>query len=251
MPKNDYIGTFQDGRIEMNIEHDKYYLNLWIQQKEAGFSQEIVSKIRFDADVKDDRCVKAFQEIKDWLEANYKMYQYKKDNGVKYGEHELFYWANWETPERYWTIDFNEILSFEKRIELMQQIVKHIESNYSDISGYIYLQYKNCMDWDLANEYILNLDVDYSNVPFDQLRAIFYFQFTGGWKYLNKENANKLIDIQQELFKGLEDKKVVFNGIKGTLKKIDNNGGYGVFKPRATRTYQKIGLNNIISLSAQ
>ncbi|HCF37831.1 MAG TPA: hypothetical protein DER56_01955 [Thermosipho africanus] len=172
-------------------------------------------------------------------------------NGVKYGEHELFYWASWETPEAHWTIDFNEDIPFEKRIELMQQIVWHIENKYQNISGFINLQYKNCMNWDFVNKYVSNLDVDYNNIPFDQMRAIFDFQFTGEWKYLSKENSSKLIGIQQTLFKILENKKIVFNGIKGTLKKIDDNGGYGVFKPRARKTYYKIGLNNIASLEMQ
>jgi len=231
----------------MEIKHDKSYLNLWDGQRKAGFTQEIANKIVFDADIRDNRCIESFQIIKDWLEDNFKMYQYKKDNGVKHGEHELFYWASWENPERYWTIDFNEKLSFNKRIELIKQIEKYLMDNYSEISGFIRLQYQNCMDWNLVNEYVSTLEIDYNNIPYEKLRAIFYFQFND-WRNLIKDNAEKLLNIQQELLKTLEDKKVIFNGIKGTLKKIDNYGTYGVFKPRATRQYYKIGLNNIETL---
>lgn len=231
----------------MEIKHDKSYLNLWEDQKNAGFTVEVVDKIKFDADIRDNRCIEAFQEIKDYLENNYKMYQYKKGNGLKHGEHELFYWASWQTPERYWTIDLNENLSFKKRTELLEQIIKYLEDNFSDINGNVCLQYKNCMDWDLVNKYISQLEVDYNNLPYNKLRAIFYFQFND-WKYLTKENANKLIDIEQHLFISLEGKKVIFNDIKGTLKKVDNYGTYGVFKPRAKRSYYKIGFSNINSL---
>ena len=231
----------------MEIKHDKSYLNLWADQSNAGFTRELANKIVFQADVRDNRCIVAFQTIKDWLEDNYKMYQYKKGNGVKYGEHELFYWASWDTPERYFTIDFNEVLSFDKRIELLEQIESYIVNNLSNIGGFIRLQYKNCMDWDLVNEYVLQLEIDCNNIPYDKLRAIFDFQFTGDWKYLTKENALKLYNIQQELLKNLEGKKVIYNGIKGTVKKV-NNGGYGVFKPRATRTYYPIELKTIKEL---
>lgn len=232
----------------MEIKHDKSYLNLWGDQRNAGFTREFADKIRFDADTRDNRCMVAFQEIKDYLEKNYKMYQYKKDNGVKHGEHELFYWASWDTPDRYWTIDLNKRLSFEKRIELLEQIIKYLEDNFSDISGNIYLQYKNCMDWDLVNKYISELEIDYNNLPYNKLRAIFDFQFTGDWEYLTKENADKLYNIQRNLFENLEGKKVIFNGIKGTLKKVSSYGEYGVFKPRTKKTYYKIGLNNIKTL---
>jgi hypothetical protein len=231
----------------MKIIHDRYYLNLWAEQREAGFTQEIANKIVFDADMKDNRSIEAFQTIKDWLEDNFIMYQYKKDNGVKYGEHELFYWVSWQTPERYWTIDFNENLSFDRQIELLNQIVKYLEDNFSNVSSTVRLQYKNCMDWNLVNNYVSNLVVDYSSLPYEKLKAIFHFQFND-WKNLSKDNADKLLNIQQELLQSLENKKVVYNGIKGTLKKIDNYGTYGVFKPRATRQYLKIGLGYIDSL---
>lgn len=231
----------------MNIKHDKSYLNLWGDQRDAGFTKETIGKIVFDANIKDNRCITAFQTIKDWLEDNYKMYQYKKDNGIKHGEHELFYWASWQTPEGHWSIDLNERLSFDKRIELIDQIVKYLKDNYSDICGEIRLQYKNCMDWDVVNEFITDLEIDYNNIPYNKLRPIFDFQFTGDWKYLSKNNIDRLYYIQKEIFKKLEGKKVVFNGIQGTVKKIGEDN-YGVFKPRATRTYYKLDMGNIKSL---
>lgn len=231
----------------MEIKDNKSYLNLWIEQKEAGFTREIVSKIVFQADLRDNKCIEVFQNIKDWLESNYKMYQYK-DNGIKYGDHELFYWASWETPESHFTIDLNEKLSFDYRIKLIEQIVKYLKDNYSEINGFIKLQYQNCMDWNLVNKYISILEIDYNNIPYDKLRSISYFQFTGDWKYLTGENIYKLNNIQQELFKTLENKKVIYNGITGTLKKIDDYGTYGVFKPRATRTYFSIDLGKIKEL---
>ncbi len=232
----------------MEIIHDKYYLNLWAEQREAGFTQEIANKIVFDADIRDARSIETFQTIKDYLEENYIMYQYKKDNRVKYGEHELFYWASWENPERYWTIDFNENLSFDKRIELLNQIIKYLENNFTSVGGSVRLQYKNCMDWNLANDFISNLDIDINNIPYAKIKALYCFQFTGDWRNLTTENVNKLMSLEQELLKSLEGKKVILNGIKGTLKKIDDCGTYGVFKPRATRQYYKIGLKYIDTL---
>jgi len=106
---------------------------------------------------------------------------------------------------------------------------------------------KNCMDWNFTNNYIQSLEVDYNYIPYAKLKAIFDFQFTGDWKYLNKENADKLYDIESNFLNHLKDKKVICNGIKGTVKRMQN-GVYGLFKPRATKTYYPIGLGKIKTL---
>lgn len=42
-----------------------------------------------------DRCWGAdITPLMDSIERSFRVYQYKKDNGVKFGEHELFYWTN-------------------------------------------------------------------------------------------------------------------------------------------------------------
>jgi len=130
---------------------------------------------------------------------------------------------------------------------MLEQIINYITEQYSNISGFISLQYKNCMDWELTNNYFENLEVDFNNLPYGKLRAIFYLQCSGDWEHLTKENVDKLYNIQFELLESLEGKKVIYNGIKGTVKRV-NNEGYGVFKPRATRTYYPLELRTVREL---
>jgi len=229
----------------MNINHDKSYLNLWHEEKEVGITEEKIHRIRFLI-TKDEEAAKAINKIADWLEENFIMYQRnKKDN---YKTHQLFYWS--DGSNNYFTIDYNDLYSFDEWDQWTEKITKYIEENYVNIVGNVYLQYKNCIKWNEVNNYIINTDFDINNLPYRKLKVISNYAFTSGSR-LAEESKDKIAEIdlrfRKEFLKSKENSKVVFNGYRGTMRKV-YEGEYGFFKPRAKKNYYKIRLSSIDSL---
>ena len=74
----------------MEFKKDYSYLYLTKNEYTEPFINEVVKSIRFYGT---DKFEEEYSEIKEWLEENFIMYQYK-NNGIEYGEHELFYWSD-------------------------------------------------------------------------------------------------------------------------------------------------------------
>jgi hypothetical protein len=228
--------------FKMEIRHDKSYLYLYEDMKQTGFTNLAVTKVRFEGTRKDNRSIQALEQIKDYLHEHYRLYQYKNKD-LKYGEHDLFHWSN---SDNYFTIDYNDKDTNDRYTELTKEIVEYVENNYADIEGSLSLQYEEVTDWNKINDYIMNTEFDINNLPFKILQPIVKnAQYTGNTLLL--ESRDKLFNLESQLLESLAGKKIVYNSINGTLKKI-KEGVYGVFKPKATRTYYQIGLSMIQSL---
>ena len=229
----------------MNINHDKSYLSLWEDEKQAGITEEKINRLRFII-TKDKDAKKTINKIGDWLEENFIVYQRStKDN---YKTHQLFYWS--DGTGNYFTINYNELYSFDEWDKWTEKITNYIRDNYSYIEGDMFIQYKNCIKWDEVNSYILDTDFDVFNLPYKKLRCIGRHAFTSGSR-LTEESKEKITELDlrfnSEFLKSKENSKVVFNGYKGTVRKI-NEGEYGFFKHRAKTKYYKMRLNCIDSL---
>lgn len=222
----------------MKIKHNKMYLSLWEDWKKAGFTNETITKICIEGECE------TVKQIADYLENNYKMYQYVKNNGIKYGEEDLFFWTNCGETLTYFdiTVKANTLVQHN---EIVNSIIQYLEANYSNTQLYVDLQYHNLKDWNLINEY-LSKDFDIDNLDVDKLRPLYGYLYSG--HQLTKENESKLIQLSEDYLKQFENKKVILNdNIRGTIKRITEDS-FGLFKPRATRTYYPIDLSKIKSL---
>lgn len=228
----------------MKIKHDKGYLNLWKDMKDAGFTNERISRLDFDG-MEEEKA----KELLDWLEENFIVYQYKNRTREQYKKHELFFWSNGSLD--YFRISFNDENGYANWDKWLDKILNHITENHPDTKGLLSLHYQNCINWDKVNNYIQNTNFDINNLPLDKLRII---TKNGGSKgrtvvgsLLSDESKEILYQLEKELLKSLVDKKVFYNGVKGTIRKIDDNM-YGFFKLRARKNYYWIRLENIRSL---
>lgn len=242
----------------MKITYDESYLYLYDDMKRLSFTDRAVNKLCFQANTTSNRVGEtAIKQIKDYLENHYKMYQYIKDNGVKYGEHELFYWDNGN--DLYFTVNLNdERFSVEYNNRIVDEIIDYITKNYSNIKGYVSIQLEERTNWDKVNDYVHTTDFDINNLPYSTLQMITSKAYCKG-NTLDIESRNKLSAIESELMNAFVDHRVFYeqvsdgifgkskNVIKGTLRKI-NNSTFGVFKPHAKKQYYRIGLTMIADL---
>ncbi len=237
----------------MEIKHNESYCYLYEDMKSEGFTDRAVNKLGFQGYATDlENSKQAIQKIKDYLEEHYKMYQYKKDNGVTFKECELFYWSN--DSDLYFTVNLSDYYTNEHNNEIVSEILNYIENNYSNIQGYVNIQYEERTDWNKVNDYILNTQFDVKNLPFKTLRAIEYNTYCKG-DTISMEARDKLIEIKNSFLSSVENHKIectfIMTGIfgqskqviKGTVKKVNNN--YGIFKPRATKTYYPFDMTMI------
>lgn len=229
----------------MQIKHDLSYLPESKVLLEAGFAHDVVKKICFQGHFKLNEG-KFIKQIADHLEENYKMYQYVKDNGVKFKEEDLFFWTN-DTREELLYFDVNvRADTLEKHNEIVQEIVKYIEDNYSNTEMYVRLQYSRRENWDAINEF-LKQDFDLNNLPIEKLQPLYReIQYSNGF---TKESVMKLRELSNSFLDQFTDKKVLLNGgeLKGTIRKLGDH--FGLFKPRARKTYYHINLGVIKSLT--
>lgn len=242
----------------MEIKHDESYCYLYKDMESAGFTDRAVNKLCFQGYGTDlENSKKAIQDIKDYLEEHYKMYQYKKDNGVTFKECELFYWCN-DGDNLYFTINLSDYYTNEHNNKIVSEILNYIENNYSHINGFVNIQYEERTDWNKVNNYILNTEFDINNLPFKTFRAIAYnTQYNGNT--ISIEARDKLAEINNSFLSNIENHKIectfIMSGIlgqseqiiKGTVKRVNN--GYGIFKPRATKTYYPFDMKIIENIS--
>lgn len=241
----------------MEIKHDESYLYLYEDIKQTGFTNKIIGKIAFQAYRTDINGKYSIQKTKDFLENNFKMYQYKKDNGVKFGEEDLFYWSNGE--ELYFDVSLNEKNSLEYNQNIVDKIISYVEQELNNVQGCVRLQYAERTDWNKINEYINDTTFNIDSLPFKTLIPIINKSYGSG-NTLSLDNRNKIIQIEKEIFEKYQNKKItveilssgIFGNsiteVKGTLKFITSKNEYGIFKPRSRKTYYPISLSNIYDL---
>ena len=229
----------------LEIKHDMSYLYLTNNKlKQMGFTNTTVYKICFQGMYSDDTKI-IIQELKDYLELKYKMYQYKKDNGIKFGEEELFYWSNYDS-QRYFDVTLKDNNNIKHNEKISKEIEEYVKEKYKNTNLYVRFQYHNRIDWSKINDYIEYFELDFNNIPFEELAAISSRMFYVG-SYYTEESMIKLANIEKQIMKYFQNKKIIYNNIKGTLRELPC-GGYGVFKPRATKTYYPIKLKSIEKL---
>ena len=228
--------------MPLEISHYKGLLNNNGILQENGYINETIQKISFES-----KNTVLIQTLKDYFEANYKMYQYKKDNGVKFREEDLFYWCNYQNDihKRYFDVTLNDNSSIEYNQNIVRKIEDYLMINYSNENLHVSYQYQDVIDWNKVNAFIEEYQLVLNDISFDfrLLSKIWYYGTSVSGK-LNKDNIDKLISIESQIQQYFEDKKIIFNGIKWTVKQI-GEGRYGVFKPRARRTYYTFTLENI------
>ena len=115
------------------MEFKKIYSYLYLTKNEytEPFINEIVGTICFYGT---DKFEEEYTEIKEWLEENFIMYQYK-DNGVKHGDHELFYWSDsYHGNKNYFTLKLNyKKLSIERVNQIVNEITYYLTKKYPQL----------------------------------------------------------------------------------------------------------------------
>jgi hypothetical protein len=235
---------------KMEIKHDESYLYLWNDMRETGLSYTTVGKICFQASNK------IVTEIIEYLESKYRVYQYKKNNGVKHGTEDLFYWTN-DRLSGYFDVTLKDDDTMEHSKTLAREVLEYAEQNYSETNLYIRVQYTEKYDWMAVNNYIETLTND--NIDLNVVRPLFSEIYHAGNK-ISDNNKEMLIKINKDYFDKMANKKVnatlttsgIFgnseNIIIGKIKQI-RNGEYGLFKLHATKTYYPVDLGSLKSLS--
>ena len=227
------------------INHDKSNLHSKQVFLAKGFQFDAISTLWFQGDNNNkERSRIAFIDILDWMESKYKMFQYKKGNGVKYGEHGLFYWSNGDGL--YFSIQINHDI-LKNADDVVKDILDYSESKLMGIDGYIRLQYATIIDWNRISAYIMETEFDIDNLPLNELSYISaQSQYIGCT--LTIPAREKLSQIEKQVFYPFVDKIIVWKTttgktIKGTLRQ-GGDGTFMLFKPRATKTYYNVGLKN-------
>ena len=229
--------------MSLEINHSKRLLDKNGTLQKNGYTNEAIYKISFES-----KNTVLIQTLKDYLEANYKMYQYKKNNGIKHGEEELFYWCNYQNDmhKRYFDVTLNDNNSIEHNQNIVKEIEDYLTNNYFNESLYVSYQYKDVIDWNKVNAFVEEYQLVLNDISFDfrLLSKIWYYGRSVSGK-LNKNNIDKLASIESQIQQYFKDKKIIFNGIKGTVKEF-TKGRFGVFKqPNARKTYYSFILENI------
>jgi hypothetical protein len=228
--------------MSLEINHSKRLLNDNGILQKNGYTNETIQKISFES-----KNTVLIQILKDYLETNYKMYQYKKDNGVKYGKEDLFYWCNYKDDmhKRYFDVTLNDNNPIEYNQNIVRKIEDYLMINYSNENLHVRYQYYDRINWDKINIIVKEYRLVLSDTSFNfKLLAVIWYHGRAVGGKLNKDNIDKLINIERQIQQYFKDKKIIFNGIKGTVKEI-SEGRFGVFKSHARRTYYSFELEKI------
>lgn len=229
----------------MEIKHDQSYLSENNTLVDAGLANDMIWKICIQGNNKVNE-QKLIKQIADYLEENFRMYQYKKDNGIKSQTEDLFFWTNGDREKMLYFDVSVKADTPEKHNQIVNSVIEYLKSNYTDSQIYVRLQYKRITNWNVVNEYLKqNFDLD--NLPINVLQLLHNDSKYCGHGF-TKESIDKLHELSNYYLDQFVDKKVLWNGqIKGTIRKFEE-GRYGLFKPRARKTYHPIELGKIQSL---
>lgn len=238
--------------MSANIKHDYSYIRTPQRLKDLKICEDVIDKIAIDTNDE-----KTAIEFLDYIEGKYKLYQYKKDNGVRFGGHELFFWRGGNY--KHFTLNINHnLIDKEKILDDLQS--HHIISN-SDV--YIRFQYATIPIESSIDKWLKQVEVSRDGIKLFDWEA---FQYVYGLAYysngycISRDMKDKIFNIEQELFEFIEGKRIdailtyesVFGNSNqnmiGKIIKINDNIGYGFFKGKAVKKYYPISPVNIKSL---
>jgi len=118
----------------MNITNDRSYINH--SRIENGIATEQPFKVAVD------RCWgKDITPLMDEIERTFKVYQYKNDNGVKYGEEELFFWTNTQYPDisdgkmAFFSLNLNRKTTPDERRAVLDRLLPILEAWDGSVVG--------------------------------------------------------------------------------------------------------------------
>ncbi|MDR1132103.1 MAG: hypothetical protein LBL15_06775, partial [Oscillospiraceae bacterium] len=227
----------------LEIKEDKSFLSTDASLKSLGLEYETVGKLCFQVYRGFERSLFV---IKEWLEENFRMYQYKKGNGVKYGEHELFYWHR-DGDDRYFTVNITHKNASARRIT--EEVIAYLAAAHSGAEGCVVLQYEDVLDWAAVNRFVTGMDVsDKNGLPLSAIARIAGKSHNTG-DTLTPGSRDKLSKLEAELLGALRDKRVSLSTwrdkrVNGTLRQLDG-GGFALFESRARKTYIPVSLRHI------
>ena len=228
--------------MSLEISHYKGLLRENGTLQKNGYTNEVIYKICFES-----KNTVLMQTLKDYLETNYKMYQYKKDNGIKFGEEELFYWHNslCNDGKQYFDVTLRDHNSIEYNQNIIKEIEEYLVINHSNEILHVCYNYHDRIDWNKVNAFIEEYQLILSGTSFDfRLLAIMWYHGRAVGGKLSKTSIDKIAIIESQIQQHFKGKKIMFNGIKGTVKEI-GEGRSGVLKPHAKKTYYPFILGNI------
>lgn len=240
--------------MSVKIEHDYSYIRTPQRLKDLKICEDVIDKIAVNT--KDEE---AAIEFLDYIEGKYKLYQYKKDNGVRFGEHELFFRGG--ESYRYFTLNINH--NFIDSATIIKELQSH--PIFANEDTYIRFQYATIPIKPSIDKWLKQVNISPESVELFDWEA---FQYIYGLAYYSNSHCLPqdmkyiIYNMEQKLFEFIEGKNIditlTYQSVfidpiqksRGKIKKISDNIGYGFFKGGAVRKYYPITSVNIKSLSA-
>lgn len=239
--------------MSAKIKHDYSYIRTPQRLKDLKICEDVIDKIAVDT--KDE---KAAIEFLDYVEGKYKFHQYKKDNGVRFRDHELFFWKG--ESYRYFTININHNLIDSAKIT--DDLQTHPIFDNEDT--YIRFQYTTIPIIPSIDKWLKQIKISPKNInlfDWEAFRYIYGLAYYSGGYCLPQDMKDTIFNIEQKLFEFMECKNInitlIYEGVfgnsnqdmRGRIEKINDNTGYGFFKGKAVKKYYPISSVNIKSLS--
>ena len=220
----------------MEFKKDYSYLYLTKNEYTEPFINEVVKCICFYGT---DKFNEEYTEIKEWLEENFIMYQYK-NNGIEYGDHELFYWSNsYNGNKNYFTIGLNyKKLSIERANTIVNEITDYLSNKYPQLDERYTLQLTNILNENKWNDYVNNTNFDLKNFPFETFHHVLK-------TFKLNEEDEKITELENQLIEEYSGKKIEVNGEQGKIKLLPDGINYGFFKTRVRKYYTPFNFKSI------
>ena len=189
------------------------------------------------------------EKIMDLLEKNFKVYQYNDLTEERYKESELFFWSNKGITGRfdYFTITFKEG-AISKNYEKIDKLLMLLNDSFLNCEFEVAIQYTAMIDPERVSNYIQNCKFEINTLDIPSLGFIESHIYLYRTLELSPEIKDKLRELSSFIKKSLEGKRINFNGMIGTVKKISESE-YGFFKLRAKTRYYRFELNTTKSIS--
>lgn len=224
----------------MRIVNDFSYLNE--NKKLEPLEDLCVYHLRFDASEEETS-----KTIMDLLTQNFKVYQYK-DCTTNRNDYELFFWSNkcLTGSFRYFTISFCD-KSIETNYEIMDKLLLLLMDNLSDLEFEVAIQYTRGLSNLKVENYIMKCEFDINKLDIPTLGVIEKHIYHYHKVELSEKAKWKLIELSKYIKGTLNNKRVVFNNMRGTIRSI-SDGEYGFFKLRAKTRYYHFELYNVNSI---
>lgn len=214
----------------------------YIKDNNENLKELGVYSIRIQT-IDDEQSIK----IMDLLEENFKVYQYKNSTNERYKDYDLYFWSNRKITQRfnYFTLNFNNG-SIRENHKIIDKLLMLLIDNFSEETFTVIIQYTLVFNMNKIESVIENCVFDMSKIDIVSLGIIEKNLYNHHSFDLPVRLKDKLNELSIYIKKELLNKKIVFNGMVGKIKLVNNNE-YGFFKHRAKTRYYKFELRNINS----